>query len=199
MSHPLPRDRLVIATHNQGKLGEFADMLSLYVREIISAGSLGLPEPTETGTTFAENALLKANAAAKASGIVALADDSGLCVNALGGQPGIYSARWAGPGKDFNFAMKKIHEELGDKTDRSAYFTCVLALAWPNGHHELIEGRIDGHLVWPPRGDHGHGYDPVFVPNGHSRTFAEMAPEEKHAISHRGIAVHKLTVRMRGP
>jgi non-canonical purine NTP pyrophosphatase (RdgB/HAM1 family) len=186
-----PWPRLVVATHNQGKLREFRDLLAPYVDVVTSAGELGLPEPEETGMTFAENALLKARAAAQLSNSVALADDSGLCVTALEDAPGIYSARWAGPGKDFSVAMQRVHTELGSAKDRSAHFICVLALAWPDGTTETIEGRVDGHMVWPPRGHKGHGYDPVFVPQGESRTFAEMNEEEKNAISHRGLAVQK--------
>lgn len=185
-------ERLIIATHNKGKLREFRDLLAPYVNVITSAGELNLPEPEETGTTFAENALLKAQAASKLSGSVALADDSGLCVTALGDNPGLYSARWAGPAKDFSIAMKRVHAELGDTPDRSAWFICVLALAWPDGHSETVEGRVDGQIVWPPRGDKGHGYDPVFVPQGKKRTFAEMEETEKNALSHRGIAVQGL-------
>jgi XTP/dITP diphosphohydrolase len=176
-----------------------------------------LHEPEETGTSFAENAILKATLAAKAADRVALADDSGLCVTALNNRPGIYSARYAlspealaqggGPptyakasgdkSKNFAFAMKRLHDELGGALDRSAHFICVLALAWPDGHAEIFEGRVDGHLVWPPRGDSGHGYDPIFVPTGHDRTFGEMDGDEKNAISHRAIAVHKLITRLR--
>jgi len=197
MSHDFANKRLVIATHNNGKLREFTALLSLYIRDITSAGALGLPEPEETGATFAENAALKARAAATLPDDVVLADDSGLCVTALGGQPGIFSARWGGPTRDFAFAMQRIQNELGDHPDRSATFECVLALAWPDGHIELFEGRVQGTLVWPPRGTQGHGYDPIFVPQGHDRTFAEMAPEEKNALSHRGVALHKLIARMR--
>ncbi len=189
--------RLVIATHNVGKLREFRELLAPYVRSIVSSGELHLPEPEETGTTFAENAILKAMQAAKLADDVALADDSGLCVTALNNQPGIYSARWGGPTKDFAAAMKRVHVEMGDTADRSAHFICVLALAWPDGHHEILEGRIDGHIIWPPRGDKGHGYDPFFVPQGHDRTFGEMDGDEKNAISHRGVAVHKLIARLR--
>src|SRR4029077_2213956 len=155
-------------------------------------GDLNLPEPEETGTSFHENAVLKARTAALASGIPALADDSGLCVTALKGMPGIYSARWAGPGKDFKPAMQRVHDEIGNNKDRSAHFLCVLALAWPDGHIETIEGRVDGAINWPPRGDQGHGYDPFFVPIGESRSFAEMADREKDAISHRGKATREL-------
>lgn len=195
----LDKDRLVIATHNKGKLREFNELLTFHVRDIVAAGDLGLPEPEETGTTFAENALLKARAAMLATHSTALADDSGLCVNALNGQPGLYSARWAGPNKDFMAAMTKIHQMLGANTDRSAYFICVLAVVWPDGHAETIEGRVEGHLVWPPRGENGHGYDPMFVPQGHDRTFGEMDAEEKHAISHRGVASRRLLFRFCNP
>lgn len=187
---------LVIATHNPGKLTEFRALLRDHVPNIASAGELGLPEPEETGTTFVENALLKATAAAKASNRVALADDSGLCVTALQGDPGLYSARWAGPNKDFASAMRKVHEALGDNPDRSAYFIAVLALVWPDGRQEIFEGRSDGQIVWPPRGTHGHGYDPIFQPEGETRTFAEMPPGEKDAISHRGKALRSLLDHM---
>jgi XTP/dITP diphosphohydrolase len=185
-------DRLVIATHNKGKLREFGSLLGFYVKDIVSAGDLGLPEPEETGTTFTENAILKARAAAKASGSFALADDSGLCVAALGGAPGIYSARWAGPNKDFSIAMRRVNDELNVAKDRSAYFICALALVWPDKHVEIVEGRVDGEIIWPPRGEGGMGYDPVFVPAGHHHTFAEMPAEEKDALSHRGKAVREL-------
>ena len=184
--------KLVIATHNAGKLREFQALLAPYVKEIVSAAQLGLPEPEETGATFAENALLKAQAAAKASGHVALADDGGLCVTALGGKPGLHSARWAGLEKDFEKAMQQIQDELGASTDRSAYFMCALVLAWPDGHAETIEGRCDGTMVWPPRGDKGLGYDPVFIPEGYDCTFAEMGAEAKHKLSHRGKASRTL-------
>lgn len=197
MQRPFDGKDLVIATHNDGKLREFGDLLAPYAQIIKSSGDLKLPEPEETGTTFAENAVLKANLAAKLSNTVTLADDSGLCVTALNNQPGIYSARWGGPEKNFAMAMQRVHDELGGALDRSAHFICVLALAWPDGHHEILEGCIDGHIVWPPRGDKGHGYDPFFVPSGHDRTFAEMDTDEKNAISHRGIAVHKLIARLR--
>lgn len=191
--------RLVIATHNKGKLREFAEMLSPYFSAIVSAGDLGLPEPDETGVTFAENALIKAHAAAEAAQSVALADDSGLCVTALGGDPGIYSARWGGPEKDFAAAMARVNRELGNSADRSAHFICCLALAWPDGRAEIFEGRIDGHIAWPPRGAGGHGYDPVFVPEDGAQTFAEMPAEAKHALSHRGRAVQKLLAFLARP
>jgi XTP/dITP diphosphohydrolase len=188
----LNAQRLVLATHNRGKLREFSQILGPSFASIVTAGDLGLPEPEETGTTFVENALLKARAAAEATKSTTLADDSGLCVAGLGGDPGLYSARWADPGKDFNHAMRRVHEGLGDNPDRSAYFIAVLALVLPDGGHQIFEGRVDGHITWPPRGDKGHGYDPVFVPKGDSRTFAEMEESEKNAVSHRGKAIEKL-------
>lgn len=185
-------EKLLIATHNKGKGAEIAALLGVFVNEYTTAGELSLPEPEETGLTFAENAILKAKAAAMASGLVSLADDSGLCVYALDGAPGIYSARWGGPQKDFSLAMQRVQDELGDVQDRRAAFVCVLALAWPDGHCEVFEGRIEGDLVWPPRGEKGFGYDPMFTAEGHKQTFAEIAPEEKQAISHRSRAFAKL-------
>ncbi len=194
--------KLVIASHNQGKVREIRALLEPYGIEPISAGDLDLPEPEETGTSFAENALIKAHAAAQGSGLPALSDDSGLCVAALGGAPGVYTADWAekqpyegGPGRDWYMAMGKVEgklAELGPDTDRSAYFVCTLALAWPDGHEEIFEGRVHGSLTWPPRGELGFGYDPVFVQTGSDKTFAEIAPEAKHAISHRADAFAKL-------
>lgn len=185
-------DELLIATHNPGKAREIAELLHPYVARFVTAGELGLGEPEENGMTFAENAMIKARAAALASGKICLADDSGLSVHALGGDPGIYSARWAGPGKDFGAAMEKVHSSLGEGLDRSASFFCVLALCWPDGHCEVFEGRADGSIVWPARGGKGFGYDPIFVPVGETRTFAEMEPAEKYAISHRTDAFEKL-------
>lgn len=187
-------DTLVIASHNMGKVREIADLLRPYVATFTSAGELGLPEPEETGTNFIANAELKAKAAA-AAGHVALADDSGLVVPALGGDPGIYSARWAGPEKDFALAMRKVEEGLTDKADRSAYFVCALSLAWPDGHVETVEGRCYGTLVWPARGTRGFGYDPMFLPNGFGQTFGEMTATKKHEISHRADAVEQLVER----
>lgn len=190
--------KLVIASHNAGKVREIAELLGPFGIEIVSAGTLGLPEPDETGTTFEANAELKARAAAQGSGLPALADDSGVVVTALGGDPGIYSARWAGPTKDFAIAMRKVEDALIGKADRSASFVAVLALAWPptgqepEGHVELFRGEIHGTLVWPPRGTRGFGYDPMFVPEGHAITFGEMEPAAKHAISHRARAFEKL-------
>ncbi len=199
----LERGPLVIATHNAGKLREMAALLAPYGMDAVSAGDLGLAEPEETGTTFAENALLKAIAAATASGHPALADDSGLCVAALGGAPGVYTADWAErmpyegePGRDWYMAMGKVEgklAELGPDIDRGAYFISTLALAWPDGDYHIFEGRAPGHLVWPPRGKMGFGYDPVFVPNGYDLTFAELEPHKKLSINHRTKAFEKLT------
>ncbi len=192
---------LVIASHNPGKVREIAALLSPFGVEVKSAAELDLPSPEETGTTFAANAELKARTAARASGLPALADDSGLVVTALGGEPGIHSARWAGPDKDFALAMQKVEDRLagGDlqgKDGRSAHFTCALALCWPDddpgGHMETFEGFVHGTLVWPPRGTQGFGYDPVFQADGYTITFGEMDPDEQHRISHRADAFKKL-------
>ncbi|PQZ78458.1 MULTISPECIES: RdgB/HAM1 family non-canonical purine NTP pyrophosphatase [unclassified Brevundimonas] len=185
--------RLVAATHNPGKAREIEALLDGNYR-IVTAGSLNLPEPDETESTFVGNAMLKARHAAEASGEVSLADDSGLSVAALDGAPGIFSARWAGPGKDFALAMKKVEERLEEigSTDRRAWFTSALAVAWPDGPCVVVEGRLDGDLVFPPRGDRGHGYDPIFRPEGSDRTFAEMTDAEKDAISHRARAFARL-------
>jgi XTP/dITP diphosphohydrolase len=184
-------DRLVIASHNAGKVEEISALLAPFAIRAIAAAALGLPEPEETGDSFEANAALKASAAAEASGLPALSDDSGLVVPALGGAPGIFSARWAGPAKDFRAAMERIHKELGDK-DRNTLFVAALALAWPDGDIEVFRGEVHGTLVWPPRGDRGFGYDPMFVPLGGSQTFGEMEPAEKHNISHRAWAFAKL-------
>lgn len=185
--------RLVAATHNPGKAREIEALLDGNYR-IVTAGSLNLPEPDETESTFVGNAMLKARHAAEASGEVSLADDSGLSVAALDGAPGIFSARWAGPGKDFALAMKKVEERLEEigSTDRRAWFTSALAVAWPDGPCVVVEGRIDGDLVFPPRGDRGFGYDPIFRPEGSELTFGEMDPAEKDAISHRALAFARL-------
>ncbi len=183
---------LVIASHNPGKVREIADLLQPFGTEVTSAADLRLAEPIETGTTFAANAELKARAAAEASGQLALADDSGLVVAALAGEPGIHSARWAGPDKDFRAAMQKVEDELQGKNDRRAHFACALALCWPDGNLEAFDGAVHGTLVWPPRGTEGFGYDPVFVADGHDLTFGEMDPAEKHRISHRADAFRKL-------
>lgn len=186
-------DRLVVASHNKGKVREISDLLRPFGIEVVSARDLDLPEPAETGATFAENAELKAQAAAERSGLPALSDDSGLEVAALGGDPGIYSARWAGEEKDFEAAMGRVEVALCEKDarepeKRGANFTCVLALAMPDGTCETFEGKVFGTMVWPPRGDMGFGYDPAFVPENGELTFGEMVPEEKHAISHRARA-----------
>ncbi|WP_312781619.1 RdgB/HAM1 family non-canonical purine NTP pyrophosphatase [Brevundimonas sp.] len=185
--------RLVAATHNPGKAREIEALLDGNYR-IVTAGSLNLPEPDETESTFVGNAMLKARHAAEASGEVSLADDSGLSVAALGGAPGIFSARWAGPGKDFAMAMKKVEERLEEigSTDRRAWFTSALAVAWPDGPCVVVEGRIDGDLVFPPRGDRGFGYDPIFRPQGSDLTFGEMDPVEKDSLSHRARAFARL-------
>jgi len=186
--------QLVVATHNRGKAGEIATMLSPFGVKIVSAGELGLPAPDETGTTFEDNATLKALAATRASGMPALADDSGLSVHALDHQPGVYSADWEGPTRDAMVAMRRIQDELAKRgvpdtsTARAATFHCMLALAWPDEHLELFHGTCDGSIVWPPRGSGGHGYDPCFQPEGDKRTTAEMSDAEKNAISHRGRA-----------
>jgi XTP/dITP diphosphohydrolase len=186
-------ETLVVASHNPGKVREIADLLRPFgLSRVLAAGDLGLPEPEETGRTFTANAVLKARAAAEAGGHPALADDSGLEVAALEGAPGILSARWAGPDKNFARAMERIAQELGAGRDRRANFTCALALAWPDGHVECFEGRVFGDIVWPPRGDRGFGYDPIFQPDGHAITFAEMDPDAKHAISHRAEAFRRL-------
>lgn len=184
--------RLVIASHNPGKVIEIAELLGPYAVDVVSAGALGLAEPEETGMTFAENAALKAHAAAAGSGLPALADDSGLVVPALDGAPGIYSARWAGPGKDFRIAMNKVETALAGKDDRRAHFACALAVAWPDGHVESFEGTVHGVLVWPPRGTRGFGYDPMFQADGRTETFGEMEPSQKHRISHRARAFRLL-------
>ena len=191
MPRPFIGDRLVIASHNQGKVEEIAALLAPFAIDTVSAGALGISEPEETGDSFEENAASKGRAVAEASGLPALADDSGLVVPALGGAPGIYSARWAGPTKDFRAAMARVHRKLGDR-DRSATFVAVLALAWPDGGIELFRGEVPGRLVRPPRGERGFGYDPIFVPAGGTETFGEIEPAEKHKISHRARAFAKL-------
>jgi len=191
MARPFTGDRLVIASHNEGKVAEITALLAPFAIDTVAAAALGIPDPEETGDSFEANAALKAKAAAAASGLPALADDSGLVVPKLGGAPGIYSARWAGPAKDFRVAMRRVHRELGDQ-DRSARFVAVLALAWPDGHLELFRGDVAGKLVWPPRGEWGFGYDPIFVPEGRVATFGEIEPAEKHKISHRAHAFAKL-------
>jgi len=191
MPHRPIAGRLVIATHNPGKLAEMRDLLAIYGVDAISAGELGLPEPEETGTTFRENARIKAEAAANAANMPAFADDSGLAVDALDGQPGIHSARWAGPDKDFRGAMNKIQTllmERGAKAPerRRGHFVSALCVAWPDGHVEEFEATVDGNVVWPPRGTLGFGYDPLFLPDGQTKTFGEMSSEDKHGLPPRG-------------
>lgn len=192
-------NRVVVASHNAGKVREINDLLRPLGIEAVSAGELGLPEPEETANSFVGNAELKAQAAAATSGLPALADDSGLAVDALGGDPGIFSARWAGPDKDFSLAMHRVNDAIGaiEKTtgtlqDRRARFICALCLAWPDGHVETVEGEVVGDLVWPPRGGGGFGYDPIFVPDGHALTFGEVDQDWKHTVSHRADAFNKL-------
>jgi XTP/dITP diphosphohydrolase len=188
-----PGQSLVVASHNQGKVREIKDLLQPYALRAIGAAELNLPEPEESGSSFAENAILKAEAAANAARMPALADDSGLAVAVLDGQPGIYSARWAGPAKDFRIAMKRVEDEIHatGSHDSRAYFVCALALAVPGEKTDVFEGRAYGALTFPPRGDKGFGYDPIFVPEGHRFTFGEMDPEAKHLISHRAKAFAK--------
>ncbi len=193
-SHRHIAGKLVIATHNPGKLREMRELLAPFGVEAISAGELALHEPEETGESFRANARIKAQAAARASGLPAFSDDSGIVVDALGGAPGIHSARWAGPAKDFAGAMKRIDDQLNARgattsEQRRAHFVSALCVAWPDGHMEEFEGRVDGTLVWPPRGDKGFGYDPMFLPDGHRRTFGEMQSEEKHGLPPRGLGL----------
>ena len=185
-------DMLVIATHNPGKLREILSLVTPFGVAVTSAGELDLPEPEEDAPDFFGNARIKALAAARGAGLPALADDSGFCVAALGGAPGVLSARWAGPDKNFAPAMARVWAEIGDNADRRAWFVAALCLAWPDGHTATFLGRVDGTLVWPPRGTHGFGYDPIFVPAGGTRTFGEMDPAEKHAVSHRARAFAQL-------
>ena len=184
-----------MASHNAGKIREITELLMPFGLDVTSAAALNLSEPEETGASFIANAELKARAAARASGLAALADDSGLVVPALGGEPGIHSARWAGPGRDFGLAMARVEQALaerGEEGNRRAHFAAALSLAWPDGHCESFEGEVSGHLVWPPRGERGFGYDPIFVADGHTLTFGEMDPADKHRISHRADAFRKL-------
>jgi XTP/dITP diphosphohydrolase len=190
--HLVPGGRLVLASHNPGKLAEIADLLRPFALDVVSAGALGLAEPVEDAPDFVGNARIKALAAARASRLPALADDSGFCVAALDGRPGVHSARWAGPAKDFSPAMARVHREIGLAPDRHAWFIAVLCLGWPDGHTETFVGRVDGSAIWPPRGTLGFGYDPMFLPEGATQTFGEMAPESKHAVSHRARAFAQL-------
>ena len=184
--------RLVVASHNEGKVLEITALLAPFDMEVLPASALGLAEPEETGTSFIENAELKARAACLAADLPSLADDSGLAVAALDGAPGIYSARWAGPSLDFTVAMQRVERDIAGRGDRSARFICALSLCWPDRHCETFEGHVHGTLVWPPRGNHGFGYDPVFLPTGGTETFGEMDPDAKHAISHRADAFRRL-------
>jgi XTP/dITP diphosphohydrolase len=181
-------DKLVVASHNPGKIREIQTLLDPFGLHVLSTGEMGAPEPEETGDTFEANARLKARASAEFTGLPALADDSGFCVAALNGAPGIYSARWAGPDKNFDIAMSRLNEEMGSATDRTAWFVCCLSVAWPTGKVLTFRGEVWGDAVWPPRGDKGFGYDPMFQPTGHAITFAEMEPKTKHGISHRAQA-----------
>jgi XTP/dITP diphosphohydrolase len=196
-----PGDTLVVASHNPGKVKEIGELIAPFGISMVGAAELGLAEPEETGASFAENAILKAEAAMRGSGMASLADDSGLCVAALDGAPGIFSARWAGPAKDFRLAMQRVEDELREKgsPDRRASFVCVLALAAPASRTETFEGRVYGSLSFPPRGDKGFGYDPIFVPEGHRLTFGEMDPAVKHAMSHRAHAFAKFVAAVMAP
>ena len=196
-ARPFSGTTLIVASHNPGKVREIGELLAPFGLEVVSAGDFGLPEPDETGDSFVANAELKALAAAVAAGKPALADDSGFCVAALGGDPGIYSARWAGESKDFAVAMEEVWAavQATGSPDRRAWFTCPLTLAWPDGHVETVEGHVHGTAVWPPRGAHGFGYDPMFVPDGHDRTFGESDSTWKHSVSHRADAFRQLVAR----
>jgi len=190
MTRKLVETRLVVASHNKGKVREIGELLAPFRKDAVSAGDLNLPEPDETEPTFIGNALIKSRSAARLSGLPALADDSGLCVDALGGDPGIYSARWAGPSKDFNVAMADVHRKMlaSGSSLTTARFDCALADSWPDGGDQTFEGTVEGNIVWPMRGSHGFGYDPMFVPTGYDVTFGEMDPSKKHAMSHRAKA-----------
>jgi XTP/dITP diphosphohydrolase len=188
MTRTFSSGELVVATHNKGKMAEFRHLFGNKVKNLYSAADFNLEAPAETGTTFIENALIKAKFVAAATGKIALADDSGLCVDALGGAPGVYSADWAeeeGKPRDFRMAMDRVHKEMGNAPDKKAHFVSVLALCWPDGHCEVVEGFAHGQIVWPPRGPHGHGYDPIFMPDGYTQTYGEMGEDAKNRISHR--------------
>jgi XTP/dITP diphosphohydrolase len=195
MARKLASGRLVIASHNPGKAREIAELLAGYPIDVVSLAELHLPEPEETGASFRANAKIKARAAARAANLPALGDDSGLTIPALRGAPGILSARWAGEGRDFTAAMARVEREMAGKADRAAAFACALALCWPDGICETVEGSVEGHLVFPPRGTRGFGYDPIFRPDGFDVTFGEMEPGMKHRISHRAVAFRKLARR----
>ena len=197
MNQKLSGQKIVIATHNKGKLEEFRQLFAPHGVNVVSAGEMGLPEPVETENTFAGNARLKAEAAMKATGLISLSDDSGLCVDALNGDPGVYTADWAGPSRDWMMAMRLVEEKLQaagamSPDKRTASFNCTLCVIWPGGEERLFEGKAQGHLTWPPRGEFGHGYDPVFVPEGENVSFAEMSHEKKNSLSHRARALEKL-------
>lgn len=197
MKRTLRGGKVLIATHNKGKLEEFRQILAPFGVEVVSAGELQLPEPEETENTFEGNARIKAQSAMKASGLITIADDSGLCVDALNGAPGVYTANWAGPGRDWMMAMRTVEEKLqaaGATTPdkRGAQFMCTLCVLWPDGHEQFFVGRVPGHLSWPPRGQFGHGYDPVFVPAGETQSFGEMSHAKKNSLSHRARAVELL-------
>lgn len=192
MTRKFTEESLIIASHNAGKVREIAVLLEDYVSDVTSAAEHDLPEPVEDGLTFIENAIIKAKAGAAASGRPVLADDSGLCVHVLDNAPGISSARWGGEAKDFDVAMERVREELGDAADRTAHFACALALAWPDGHVETVEGHAQGDIVWPPQGDQGFGYDPIFQPSGYDITFAQMDADQKKKLAHRTHAFKQL-------
>ena len=184
---------LLVASHNEGKVKEIKDLLKNLRIQVVSARDLGLADPEETGATFRENAELKAGLASQAANLPALADDSGLAIEALGGEPGIFSARWGGESRDFNLAMEKIEKRLAGNKNRSAAFVCALSLSWPDGHFETFEGKVNGSLCWPPRGERGFGYDPIFIASGMDLTFGEINPALKHSISHRADAFRQLS------
>ena len=190
MKKKIDNEKIIIASHNEGKVSEIKDLLKNYNLNIISSSELGIDEPEENGSSFEENALIKSSTTSKLSKTISISDDSGLCVNSLNGDPGIYSARWAGPDKDFLYAANEINKSLIEKKskDLSAYFICVLAVSWPDGDYKTFKGRVDGTLTFPPRGNNGFGYDPIFIPKGYESTFGEMEPKYKHSISHRNKA-----------
>ena len=195
MKKKIDNEKIIIASHNEGKVSEIKDLLKNYNLNIISSSELGIDEPEENGSSFEENALIKSSTTSKLSKTISISDDSGLCVNSLNGDPGIYSARWAGPDKDFLYAANKINKSLIEKEskDLSAYFICVLAVSWPDGDYKTFKGRVDGTLTFPPRGNNGFGYDPIFIPKGYESTFGEMEPKYKHSISHRNKAFELLS------
>lgn len=192
MARHFKGSKLVIASHNQGKVREIGELLAPFGVETVSVAELGLPVPVEDGDSFIANAEIKALAAATKSGLPALSDDSGIEVNALNGEPGIYSADWAEPGRDFTVAMTEVNRQMGDNPDRTANFTCALTLAWPDGHTESFEGKVFGSITWPIRGENGFGYDSIFIPDGYAQTFGEMDPAKKHDMSHRADAFKQL-------